>query len=153
MDTFQDFPNLHPLFVHFPIVLLLLAALAQFLVLFKPGYKELKWLVLFFAASGFTGALIAILNASHLSGDADAKAFARIQHPLALVVCISHPVCNYKMVQPQMGGIWNDGIAGTNKYPCSRHRASGCSNGLHLQCRATGKRLTALKYPHYEKSL
>ena len=76
MDTFQDFPNLHPLFVHFPIVLLLLAALAQFLVLLKPQYKELKWLVLFFVASGFIGALIAILNASHLSGEADAKAFA-----------------------------------------------------------------------------
>lgn len=75
MDLFQDFPNLHPMFVHFPIVLLLLAALVQLIVLFKAQYKELKWLVLFFLVSGFLGSLVAILTASHISGDAEPEAF------------------------------------------------------------------------------
>ncbi len=54
----QDFPTLHPLVVHFPIVLLLLAALSQIagLFFFK---NELNWVTLFLIAGGFAGAYIA----------------------------------------------------------------------------------------------
>ncbi len=42
--SFADFPHIHPLIVHFPIMLLLIAAVMQFLnVLFLK--KELNWAV------------------------------------------------------------------------------------------------------------
>jgi len=55
---FEDFPTLHPLVVHFPIVLLLLAALSQAagLFVFK---NELSWVTLFLVAGGFIGAYVA----------------------------------------------------------------------------------------------
>lgn len=73
---FKEFPNLHPLFVHFPIVLLLLALLAQCMVLFFKDNKTIKWISLFFIATGCLSAYIAMQNGVHLSGDADEKAFA-----------------------------------------------------------------------------
>jgi uncharacterized membrane protein len=73
-DIFKGFPNLHPLFVHFPIVLLLLAAAAQLAVLFFPGNIQLKWLSLILIIAGCVGAFIAIQTAVHVSGDADEKA-------------------------------------------------------------------------------
>ncbi len=55
---FEDFPTLHPLVVHFPIVLLLLAAFSQAagLFVFK---NELSWVTLFLIAGGYVGAYVA----------------------------------------------------------------------------------------------
>ncbi len=75
-DLFKDFPNLHPLLVHFPIVLLLLALLAQSMVLFFKDNKTFKWISFFFMATGCLSAYIAMQNGTHISGDADEKAFA-----------------------------------------------------------------------------
>lgn len=73
-DLFKDFPNLHPLFVHFPIVLLLLAVIAQAGVLFFPKNIPLKWLTFILIFAGCIGAFIAVQTAVHVSGDADDKA-------------------------------------------------------------------------------
>ena len=75
-DLFKEFPNLHPLLVHFPIVLLLLALLAQGMVLFFKDNKTFKWISFFFIATGCLSAYIAMQNGTHISGDADEKAFA-----------------------------------------------------------------------------
>ncbi len=74
-DLFKDFPNLHPLLVHFPIALLLLALLAQCMVLFIKDNRIFKWISFFFIATGCLSAYIAMQNGTHLSGDADEKAF------------------------------------------------------------------------------
>jgi uncharacterized membrane protein len=54
----EDFPNLHPLIVHFPIVLLVIAAFFQIggFFVFK---KEISWMVLIIVVLGFLGAYIA----------------------------------------------------------------------------------------------
>lgn len=70
----KEFLNLHPLIVHFPIVLLLLALVAQLAVLFFPKSDQLKWLTFFFLLTGCIGTYIAIQTAMHISGDADDKA-------------------------------------------------------------------------------
>ena len=73
-DFLKEFHNLHPLIVHFPIVLLLLAMLAQFAVLFFPKNNQLKWLMFLLLLTGCIGTFIAIQTAVHISGDADDKA-------------------------------------------------------------------------------
>lgn len=54
----SQFPNLHPMVVHFPIVLLLLAVLSQFTGLFAYR-KEMSWITIFLLTGGFIGALLA----------------------------------------------------------------------------------------------
>ena len=56
--SFDDFPSMHPLVVHFPIVLLLLAAIAQLFSFFV--FKEqLSWVTLALATGGLIGAFAA----------------------------------------------------------------------------------------------
>ena len=55
---FSEFPNLHPLIVHFPVVLLLLAFFAQIIGLFA-WRTELSWVTFFLLIGGFAGAFLA----------------------------------------------------------------------------------------------
>ncbi|SHM28277.1 DUF2231 domain-containing protein [Hymenobacter psychrotolerans] len=55
---FSDFPNLHPLVVHLPIVLILLAAALQALLVFK-DWPQVRWIALAVMAGGFAGAVAA----------------------------------------------------------------------------------------------
>jgi len=54
----DEFDNLHPLVVHFPIVLLLFAALLQCIQLFVLK-RNLDWVILFLIGTGFIGAYVA----------------------------------------------------------------------------------------------
>jgi len=56
--TLADFPRLHPMIVHFPIVLLLLAFITQVCSFFFLK-KELGYITLVLVAGGFAGAYIA----------------------------------------------------------------------------------------------
>ncbi len=55
---FSDFPNLHPLVVHFPIVLILLSVVLQAILLFR-DYNQIKWATLFVMGAAFVGAVLA----------------------------------------------------------------------------------------------
>ncbi len=55
---FSDFPNLHPLVVHFPIVLILLSAGLQVFIVFKNA-QQVRWGALIIMGGGFAGALLA----------------------------------------------------------------------------------------------
>ncbi len=55
---FSAFPNLHPLIVHFPVVLLLLSFLSQLMGLFV-FRKEMSWITLTLLIGGFVGAILA----------------------------------------------------------------------------------------------
>lgn len=56
---FKDFPSLHPLIVHFPIVLILLAAVLQIVVVWKPDWKQIRWATFFIMGGAFLSALLA----------------------------------------------------------------------------------------------
>lgn len=55
---FDAFPNLHPMVVHFPIVLLLLAVVLQLIQLFTLN-RTMDWVILLMVGSGFIGAYVA----------------------------------------------------------------------------------------------
>lgn len=55
---FEDFPNLHPLVVHLPIVLILLAAALQAVLVFK-DWPQVRWIGLAVMTGGFAGAVAA----------------------------------------------------------------------------------------------
>tara|TARA_R110002096_G_scaffold290367_2_gene484675 strand:+ start:1700 stop:2347 length:648 start_codon:yes stop_codon:yes gene_type:complete len=55
---FDAFPNLHPMVVHFPVVLLLFAVALQFIQLFKLN-RTMDWVILLIVGSGFIGAYVA----------------------------------------------------------------------------------------------
>lgn len=74
LEFLKEFPNLHPLFVHFPVAFLVGAALVQLAVMFFPKNTQLKWFTFFLLLAGCIGILIAIQTAVHVSGDADDKA-------------------------------------------------------------------------------
>lgn len=54
----DDYPTYHPMVVHIPIVLLLLAALLQLVAVFRPS-GPLNWLTLLVALGGTVGAYVA----------------------------------------------------------------------------------------------
>jgi uncharacterized membrane protein len=55
---FKDFPSLHPLAVHFPIVLILLAAALQAVLVWK-DLKQIKWVTLVIVGGAFISSLAA----------------------------------------------------------------------------------------------
>lgn len=73
--TLADFPRLHPLVVHFPIVFIILAFIVQ-IVSFFVFRKELSWVSLFLIVLGFIGAYIAT-NILH-GGDPDLATLSAI---------------------------------------------------------------------------
>lgn len=56
--TLADFPRLHPLVVHFPIVFIILALVVQ-IISFFVFKRELSWVALFLIVFGFIGAYVA----------------------------------------------------------------------------------------------
>ena len=55
---FSDFPNLHALVVHFPVVLLLVAAALQAVLVFK-DWQQVRWIALVVMAGGLAGGIAA----------------------------------------------------------------------------------------------
>jgi uncharacterized membrane protein len=56
---FSDFPSLHPLAVHFPIVLILLATAFQAVITWKLDWVQIRWATLIIMAAAFFSALAA----------------------------------------------------------------------------------------------
>ncbi|TAN18727.1 MAG: hypothetical protein EPN37_04700 [Chitinophagaceae bacterium] len=73
--TLSDFPRMHPLVVHFPIVFIILAFIVQIISFFVFKY-ELSWVSLFLIVLGFIGAFIAT-NIFH-GGDPDLPTLSEI---------------------------------------------------------------------------
>jgi uncharacterized membrane protein len=76
-SLFEGLPSLHPLLVHFPIVLLLTALISHIgALLFKKHRRPFTVLTFGLLLLGTLGAFAAIQTANHISGDADEGAFA-----------------------------------------------------------------------------
>lgn len=73
--TLADFPRLHPLVVHFPIVFIILAFIIQ-IISFFVFKRELSWVSLFLIVLGFIGAYIST-NILH-GGDPDLPTLSEI---------------------------------------------------------------------------
>lgn len=56
---FKDFPSIHPLVVHFPIVLILLSAALQAVAVWKPQWRQIRWTTLIIMSAAFISALAA----------------------------------------------------------------------------------------------
>lgn len=80
--SFESFPTLHPLIVHFPIVLLLTAFLTQLVGLFV-FRSQLNWVTLFLVFGGLAGAYIAgQLVHPHTEGLSETAAWVQKQHEI-----------------------------------------------------------------------
>lgn len=78
--SLSDFSNLHPLVVHFPIVLLLLAALTQIAAFFF-WKKQMNWATLLLLLGGFLGAYVAsIFVHPHTTGLTEAASAVLEKH-------------------------------------------------------------------------
>ena len=78
----DSFPHLHPLIVHFPIVLLLLAPFIGIAGLIRPR-SEISWIALIVMGAGFLGALIATeIVHPHTTGLGPAAIFVLERHEL-----------------------------------------------------------------------
>ena len=74
--SFSGFPNYHPLVVHFPIVLLIIAVIAQLICVFKPTNLTLRWGTFYLLLGGTIGAFLAInVFDAHVSGDVSNEIF------------------------------------------------------------------------------
>jgi len=73
--TLQDFPRLHPLIVHFPIVLIILALIVEIVSIFV-FKEELSWVSMVLIVFGFVGAFVAT-NILH-GGDPNLPALSDI---------------------------------------------------------------------------
>lgn len=73
--SLADFPRLHPLIVHFPIVFIILAFVIQ-VISFFVFKRELSWVSLFLIVFGFIGAYVST-NILH-GGDPDPAALSAI---------------------------------------------------------------------------
>ncbi|RAV60138.1 hypothetical protein DIU36_02245 [Mucilaginibacter rubeus] len=56
---FSGFPSLHPLIIHFPIVLILMAFAFQIIIVAKPQWHQIRWATLAIMAAAFLSALAA----------------------------------------------------------------------------------------------
>ncbi len=77
-----SYPTYHPMVVHMPIMLLMMAALLQLIVLFRPS-APLNWLTLGIAVAGTAGAYVAgTLVHPHTDGLSDAAQLALETHEI-----------------------------------------------------------------------
>lgn len=72
---FSDFPNLHPLVVHFPIVLILLSAVLQGVLVYREPV-HLKYVTLIIMGAAFVGAVLASYVFHAHAGELPTKASA-----------------------------------------------------------------------------
>ncbi|OJW71428.1 MAG: hypothetical protein BGO59_20025 [Spirosoma sp. 48-14] len=76
----DDYPTYHPMVVHVPIILLLLAALLQLVALIRPS-SPLNWLTFLIALGGTVGAYVAgTFVHPHTDGLSDAAQIALETH-------------------------------------------------------------------------
>ena len=55
---FKDFPSLHPLVIHFPVVLILISVAFQAVATWKPDWTQIRWATLLIMTGGFLSSLL-----------------------------------------------------------------------------------------------